>query len=286
MIPEDAPSPTREAVDIPTQERPLVLLKFFTPKQPTWTLTQLARASGLPKASCLRVLRVLEKYEFLQRDCDLYRLWMGALTLGTYAQHHAPPRNTALPHLERLRGQVAHTISWAVLDGDECVYVEVLPAARDQKEAVHPGLRVPLLADPSARILLAFAPRDVRQAVFRSGTGTVEGAMPSRTMPLIETLDSVARKTWLAGPFPAEKGTLQFAAPVFRANGSLVAALGMVCAAAPDISWPEYKTELDALNIAARKISQGFGYEREWSGDPEFFLQILQSMPMLSILQP
>ena len=88
---------------VPSLERSLYLLTFFTREHPQWSLTELGRASDLPKVSCLRLIRVLEKYSLLARDGDLYRLGPGLLSLGAQVQESYPPRRVALPHLNDLR---------------------------------------------------------------------------------------------------------------------------------------------------------------------------------------
>ncbi|WP_221089956.1 IclR family transcriptional regulator [Deinococcus aquaedulcis] len=272
MTPE-AVAPSDQAVDVPTLERPLYLLTFFTPKQPHWTLSHLARASGLPKASCLRALRVLEKYDLLQRDGDRYRLGRGFIAMKAHVQVHAPPLNVARPHLEHLQERTGQVVSWAVLDEMQTLYAEVLGA----RAPLPPGERRALPGDPSGRLLLAFAGRALRERVFLA-----VAARPGPEQDALNTLDSVCRRAWFSAPLPHDGlgGAVQVAAPVFRAGGSLVAALGLTWAAGPLTGTTE--TALRALADAAQTISRELGYTRPWAADPAFFLQVLRRVGALA----
>ncbi|WP_189072492.1 IclR family transcriptional regulator [Deinococcus sedimenti] len=256
-----------EAPDIPTLERPLYLLTFFTPREPQWTLAHLTRASGLPKASCLRALRVLEKYDLLQREGDRYRLGSGFIAMKAHVQVHAPPLNVALAHLEHLRERTGLSVAWAVLDAQDTLYTEVLAGPGGTPAGV--GERRRVVLDASGRLLLAFGTLSLREAMFAA----------SGDRGPLELLDQVTRRAWLSPPLPSDEpgGVTQVAAPVFRAGGTLVAALSVSWPGRP--VWTEAEDDLRALSDAARRVSQEMGYVRPWAGDAAFFLQVLDRLP-------
>ncbi|WP_157457854.1 IclR family transcriptional regulator [Deinococcus arboris] len=273
------PRPVVQGTDVPTLERPLFVLTFFTPQQPQWSLSNLARASGLPKASCLRALRVLEKYDLLVREGDRYRLGSGFIAMKAHAQQHAPPLNVALPHLAHLAEQTGLQVSWAVLDDEQTLYTEVLPLAGS---GLAPGDRRALLGDASGRLLLAFAERTLRERVFAGAA-----ALDHAERATLDTLDSVSRRTWLSAPVARDhlEGAVQVAAPAFRAGGRLAAALALTWPAAPT-TWAGAHDTVQHLVNTAQKVSRDLGYERAWVTDTTFFLQVLTrlSMPALSDL--
>ncbi|WP_217611706.1 IclR family transcriptional regulator [Deinococcus sp. GbtcB9] len=258
----------REASAIPTLERPLYLLTFFTPQQPQWTLANLARASGLPKASCLRALRVLGKYDLLRREGDTYRLGGAFIAMKAHVQVHAPPLNVALAHMEHLRERTGLSVAWAVLDEQVTLYTEVLPVGG--AAPVAPGERRDVLRDPSGRLLLAFAPLSLRERLF----GEAGAARPA-----LDALDQVTRRAWLSAPRADDLpgGVTQVAAPVFRSGGTLVAALSVSWPGQPD--WAGAAPALSALCDAARRVSHDMGYLRPWAGDAAFFMDARARLP-------
>ncbi|GGR03070.1 IclR family transcriptional regulator [Deinococcus ruber] len=268
------------AVEIATLERPLYLLTFFTPRQTGWTLSALARASSLPKASCLRSIRVLEKYGFLRRDGDTYRLGTRFIELGAFVQDSAPARNIALPYLHQLAQRTGLNVSWAVLQGHEGLYAEVIAAPNTTPPPIHSGQRLSLMQGASAAILMAFAPQEIRQHTF----STVRAVVPSAGRPVtdLDFVDGLARKTWLAvwTELPG-RGRIECAAPVFQANGKVVAALAVHGDAATDLDASLLRQRLLQLSHSAEAISRDLGYSHEWQGDTDFFLQMLRGVQRL-----
>ncbi|ULH13842.1 helix-turn-helix domain-containing protein (plasmid) [Deinococcus sp. KNUC1210] len=269
------------AGEIATLERPLYLLTFFTPRQTGWTLSALARASALPKASCLRSIRVLEKYSFLRREGDVYRLGTRFIELSSFVQDSAPARNIALPYLHQLSQRTGWSVSWAVLQGSEGLYAEVITAPGTTPPPIHSGQRLSLTQGASASILMAFAPQQIRQQTFSS----VRALLPTAGRPVadLDFVDGLARKTWLAvWNEPPGRGRVECAAPVFQANGKVVAALAVHGEAETSPDPAVLRQRLLQLSHGAEAISRDLGYSHEWQGDTDFFLQMLRGVQRLS----
>lgn len=268
---------------IPILERPFHLLGFFSPERPSWTLSALARESGLPKASCLRSIRVLEKYRFLRREGDEYRLGSQFIRLGAFVQESSPSRAIALPYLERLRNTTGHTSQWAVLDGSEGVYTEVVQAQAGLRLYIVPGQRVQLYCGASARLLLAFAPNSVREHTFLAPHQRYTHTTPT-SLEELKTLDTLTQKTWMAASFgEVVEHSVELAAPVFGANGHFLAAISIGAASTAYPSEQDIKRDLHLLNDTARELSHDLGYSQAWLGDPDFFLTMLKGMQLLPL---
>lgn len=266
---------------IPILERPFHLLSFFCPEKPAWTLSALARESGLPKASCLRSIRVLEKYRFLRREGDEYRLGSQFIRLGAFVQESSPSRGIALPYLERLRNTTGHTSQWAVLDGFDGVYTEVVQAHAGLRLYIVPGQRVDLYCGASARLLLAFAPNSVREHTFQAPHPKYTRTTPT-SLEELKTLDTLTQKTWMAASFgEVVEHSVELAAPVFGANGHFLAAISIGAATTAYPTIEELKRDLTLLNETARDLSADLGYSKPWLGDPDFFLTMLKGLQWL-----
>ncbi|AFD24710.1 IclR family transcriptional regulator [Deinococcus gobiensis] len=271
------PTDRQEDAALPTLERPLHLLTFFTAKQPVWTLSGLARASGLPTASCLRAIRVLEKYQFLRRDHMEYRLGAQLLRLSAQVQAASPARRLASVHLDQLRRATGCPVSWSVLEGTEALTLDVLGTGTDPvPDEGTAGLPLDLTRGAVAQVLLAFASLDLRRAVLGPLTA---GPLPDQ--PHREVLDGLTRKTWLALDPRTAGSSAELAAPVFQGNGALAAAIGL--RAAVPSSRARLEHELHLLSQTAAKVSRELGYVREWHGDPAFLLQMLEGLGLLTL---
>ena len=69
------------------------------------------------------------------------------------------------PHLERLSREVDESVSAAVLDGEEIVYIARVPTRRIMSVRVTIGTRFPAFATSIGRVLLAGMPAAERDAL-------------------------------------------------------------------------------------------------------------------------
>lgn len=263
---------------IPTLERPLYLLGFFSEERPYWGLSELARASGWPKATCLRSLRALEQHGLLVRDHDRYRLGTRLLHLGTLVKAAYPARQVALPLMQALRDATGQSVQWVVRDGLEGVYLEVVEARSRVRLYIAPGRRAPLYAGASTRLLLAFAPPTVREGIFQGERKRYTPATPVGLGSLQELLFET-RKTGFAASFgELEPHSAELAAPVRGPEGEVVAALSLAGAEAHYRDPKMLSGYLQALSQSAQEISQKLGFVGPWQADLEGFLRSLLAL--------
>lgn len=265
----------KPAEAVPTLERPLRLLGFFSEERPYWGLSELARASGWSKATCLRSLRALERHGMLVREGERYRLGPRLLHLGAVVKAAYPARGVALPLMQALREATGQSVQWVVRDGLEGVYLEVLEARVRVRLYIAPGRRAPLYAGASTRLLLAFAPEEVQRAVFSAERRAYTPATPVDPARLRELL-AQTRKTGFAASFGELKPhSAELAAPIRGPEGEVLAALSLAGAEALYREEERLGEYLRALNQTAQEVSRRLGFAGAWQADPEGFLALL-----------
>ena len=133
--------PVTRAVD-----RALRLLACLDGERRRATLTELARAAGLPSSTAARLLDTLEQARFVRRASDgAYTYGTKLLQLGVAAVHQLPLYEVAIPHLERLVQQTGETANLAIADGDgSALYLNSIPSPRAIRHASWIGRTVPL----------------------------------------------------------------------------------------------------------------------------------------------
>lgn len=263
----------KQSSPTPSLERPLLLMQHFSHERPVWTLADLARASGLPKASCLRALRALEAHALVQRFDGGYRLGARLIELGGIVQASYPARRIAMPFLERLRDSTLQSTQWVIREGTEGVYLDVFESRARVRMYIAPGRRAPLHAGASTRLLLAFAPDDVQSAVL-AGPLRVHTAITPRSTAAVRRLLALTRETWLSASFgELEPHSAEIAAPVFGPGGSFVAAISVAGTAAVFADAATLERHIDAIAGCAEDISRALGYEGTWRTDPRRFLE-------------
>ena len=224
-----------------TVGKALDLLDLFTRGQPQLGLSQLARASGLNKATCHRLLTELESRGLLEQigPAREYRLGPAVLRLSALREAAVPTREAAMPILRRLAeatGETAHlshlvagrlqTLAFAYASR-QGVRVMMEDADFLPFHATASGAAVLAhLADPAALIATAPDPETLRARIAEA-----------RARGYAETLSTF------------EKDVNSFAVPLFDATGACTGALA-VAAAAPRMT-SDLRTTITTTLIAA-----------------------------------
>jgi DNA-binding IclR family transcriptional regulator len=96
-----------------TVAKGLQLLSVFSRTRPSVGLSDLARLTGVSKATCFRLMAELQDHGFVEQwgPAREYRLGPAVLGLAALREAHVPTREAALPVLERLAaatGETAH----------------------------------------------------------------------------------------------------------------------------------------------------------------------------------
>ena len=130
------------------------VLNAFSHRRRVQTLSELARASGLPKSTVHRVIAKLVEIGLVERYNDCYRIGLPVLALASCSPASAM-RDKALPHLEELHVRTGQTVHLAVLRGDDVVYLEKLSHDTAAPSPSSVGGRIPAHCTAVGKAMLA-----------------------------------------------------------------------------------------------------------------------------------
>jgi DNA-binding IclR family transcriptional regulator len=151
-------------------DKALRVLMLFTPEQPEWGVTAIARHVGMSKSTVHRILRVLEQHRFLSQHPDTrqFRLGLAPIELGARAQAGLELRRTALPIMERVSTESGETVLLQVVsaEGDRVVCIERVQQRRGLRLILDVGATAPLHAGCSSKVLLAYMEEQAIEAVL------------------------------------------------------------------------------------------------------------------------
>jgi len=134
-----------------------------------FSLTEIARATGVNSASCLAILGELTQRGYLCRHVSRKIYWLGpALIAAGHAAMSANPmlgraRNVA----ERLRESSGLSVLLTTWAGDEIVCVFSLPDSSGRFAGLQPGERVPLVPPIGASFLAWSSPEQAEAWIAR-----------------------------------------------------------------------------------------------------------------------
>lgn len=254
-------------------EKALHLLDFFGQGQTTQSLTELAKASGLSKATCHRALQVLHQYGLVDREGDGYRLGYRLLELAAHVKTSVEPWNVGTDLMDRLRDEVDQSVQLVIRDGGHGIYVEVFPASSPARLYIRPGRRAPLYAGASTRLLLAALDDDEVLAILRESKLHAFTDRTPRTEAEVLAKVRAVRETWCALSLgEMEPYSAELAVPVIGARGTVVAAVSVAGAEQPYLGGVNLQALLVSLDAAALGISRRLGFDGSWPTRPEVFL--------------
>jgi IclR family transcriptional regulator, pca regulon regulatory protein len=236
-------------------ERGIAVIQVFSRDRPALTLSEVARLTGITRATARRILLTLEEIGHVRSDGRLFSLTPRVLTLGWAYLSSLNLWEIAQPMMEELAQSTNESCSAATLDLPDIVYVARVPTRRIMTISLGVGTRLPAVATGMGRVLLADLPADELDAFLAEATleGYTERTITDRGR-LRQAIDTVRANGWALMDQELELGLRSVAAPL-RAGGRTIASLN-IAVAAPRVALDELRGSiLPELLSAAERIS-------------------------------
>lgn len=242
----------------------LRLLDYFSTEQQELTLSELAKKSGMAKATAYRLVTALEECGFLTKiknnNQDVrYRLGLKLLDLGNLVSEHLELRGTALPLMKELCTDINEVIHLVILDRDEAVYIEKVETNQAIRLYTRIGKRSELYIGSGPKLLLAYLPERERQELIEKMTfqKLTEHTIDNANM-LQEEIQRITEQGYAVSRGEQNLETIGISYPIFDYTKKVVAALS--------VSGPEIRinNKLEEINkktkATALRISAELGY--------------------------
>ncbi|WLQ38918.1 IclR family transcriptional regulator C-terminal domain-containing protein [Streptomyces laculatispora] len=208
--------------------RGLTVLAVFGEGREELTLADVARATGLARATARRALITLEHLGYVTTHDRAHRLTPRVLALGYPPLSRATLPQIAQPHLAALTHRVQDSASLAVLVGDDVQYTARVATRRIMSVNITVGTRFPAHATSMGRVLLAALPpaeREVR--LTRAEPRALTPFTVTRTGLLGAVLDRVCEEGYALVDEELEVGLRSVSVPLHDRCGAVVAAVNV-----------------------------------------------------------
>jgi len=189
-------------------------------------LSELAAASGLPRASAHRLAVAAESHGLVRRDGDgRFALGLRLVALGRAASDGLDLVALARPALEALRAETGESVQLYVRDGEARVCVASLESPHGLRTIVRVGATLPLDRGSAGRAL-----RPDRSVLRRGWAESVEERQPgvaSVSAPVLGEAGEVRAAVGVSGPVERTSRTpgRRYGAAVVRAARAVEGAL-------------------------------------------------------------
>ena len=235
--------------------RGLSVIRSFDADHPEMTLSDIARRTGLTRATSRRFLLTLVELAYVKTDGRKFSLTPRVLELGfSYLSALSLPE-IAQPHLEQLAASINESTSASVLDGADIVYVARVPVRRIMAVRISIGTRFPAYATSMGRVLLAsVGPEELEVHLDHIDfEGLTSHTIKSRDA-LVKELTRIRQQGWAMVDQELEDGLRSIAAPVTHGT-SVIAAINVSTTASSHTVESIHEELLPPLLLTAQRIS-------------------------------
>ncbi len=242
-------------------QRVLSLLRVFSEESPKRSLTELAVATGLNKATAHRMLSVLEREGFVYRSSETGEFQLGSelIVLGARALKAMDIRAAAHPELRALASSTGEDATLEILVNAEVLILDEERGRGLLVLGTEMGTRWPAHATATGKVLLAEA-----ESVLPE---TAEGLSAITEHTIVSwdrwkaTLSEALEKGYATKIEELEYGYVSVAAPVRDREGRTKAAVS-VGGSVERVTVDRIPALAKAVQEAASRISERLGYRK------------------------
>ena len=209
-------------------DRGLRLLQKFGTTSGPMTLSDLARAADLPRATARRILFTLERGGFVATDGKLFTLTPHVLTLAASYLRSSQVVTVLQPVLDRIASAAQEISSLSVLDGDEVVFIARGSPARVFSAGLDIGYRLPAFCTSVGRAMLGqFDGAELASRLAKMRREPMTAHTVTDPKLLCAAIIADRAKGYSLVDREAEPGFRSISVPIRRYDGAIIAAINM-----------------------------------------------------------
>lgn len=256
-----ASSKTERSGQVQSLVRALNLLKVVANADDGLTLTEAANRAVLPVSSAHRLLSTLQQERFVRFDQERTRWFVGveAFAAGSGFLRSRDLVTVARPYMRHLMEESGETVSLAVEDGGQVVYLAQVECRQLMRALASPGQRAPLHSSAVGKAILAFTPEErcevlvagVRLERFTERTISTQNAF-------MAALGEAKVRRFAVDDEEYAIGLRCVAAPIFNEAQEAIAAIS-ISGPKARVTDARLKTLAGLAQAAAAKITREFG---------------------------
>jgi len=242
-----------------TAERAIDTLLIFSDQRPVWTVAELAEHFGMPRSTMYRYLNTLRGVGLIaEEEQGRYRLGPRILQLARVAKQNSSILRVASPVIAELNKRFNETVILNEKIGHEMITLERVDTRHNVSVSSLRGQLLPWPAAASAKVLLAFAAPEERQALLRLMSPVRYTAKTIATRAALRAaVTNIQTQGYAVGDEELELGVRGIAVPIFwKGECRFTLSIAVPSFRLPDDKLPEM---IDAIKAAALAIAKEYG---------------------------
>jgi IclR family pca regulon transcriptional regulator len=238
--------------------RGLDVIRAFTRARPRMTLSEIARTTGMTRATVRRFLLTLVREGYAEKDEKLFALKPKILELGYSALSSMGILDVAQPIMNELARTLQESVFCAVLTGEDVTYIARATSDRLVHVSIAVGGRAPAHAVSTGRVLLGAEPPEALASYLERVTLQAHTCRTVTSKPQLKAAIEAARVDgYSIVDQELEIGLGSISVPIRNPAGRVLAALNVCCPSSRSTVDEMRERILPELQLAARAITRG-----------------------------
>ncbi len=237
------------------------LTQAFSEHEYEMGISALATRLGLAKSTVHRLASTLVEYNMLEQNKETgkYRLGLALFELGTLVRRKMEVAPAAQSEIHALAEATGETIQLAILDHLSVLYIRIRESRQAVRTSSTLGTRAPAHCTSVGKVLLAFQPPDVVQAVIEHGLERHTANTVTDPDALRAELGAIRTRGYAIDDEEMEVGLRCVAAPIRDHSGRVVAAIS-VAAPVQRMTKKTVQSTIPSVVASADAVSRRMGY--------------------------
>jgi DNA-binding IclR family transcriptional regulator len=247
------------AYPVQVLDRAFAILEFLGERPAR--LPEISKGVGLHRATVFRLLTNLEQKGYVRRLAPQGPFALGAKTfeLGTRVFQSEYPAHQVRHLLAELAERTGQTSQVWIRSGEVAICVDQCDSPSDLKVVSRVGRNLPLNCAAPGKVLLAFAPPEVRERVLASALPALSELTITDPVLLARDIELTRRQGYTFATGEVSPVMAGLAAPVFNARGEVAAAINLL-GTISDLTPETVSSLLPVLLETTAAVSAELGY--------------------------
>ena len=241
-------------MEMSTIDKAVALLEILAVSKTEMSIRELEKQSQISKSTIHRILQNLHQRGWVAQNTETERYNIGLRFLFLYNtdSFYRHFLDIARPLMDQLVFATRQTALISVLDKSEgyCIFTKTPPTLLQY--AAYPGMRFPIYAGATGKVLLAFAPENIREKVLSDNKIQVAPNTIIDERLLREEIEKIRRDGYAFSTKELQNQTSGVSVPILTANGELIAQFGIAGPAA------DFENKFESMLEEVQKAAKAF----------------------------
>ena len=250
-----------EPSTVQSVELALAILESLSDADQAKGITQLANELKTTKARIYRHMTTLRRkgYVVQEPETEKYRLALKLYFMGQSLADRFDLLALGREEAMALRNRIGQSVLISTVQDDKLVILYVARSTTTIEVGMRVGSTFPVHPTAGGRIYLAFGKVDLEAYLARQGFESYTPKTVTDARRLRAEVEKVRRQGWAGVPDEWQLGMNAISAPIFGADGALVASIALL-GFVQDVPAAPSAAMLEALEGAAARISNNLGW--------------------------